>query len=182
MSDNYEKLLPLQLVRQYTKTDDEYFVTDEELSLLRAAAFKEMEKYNNSLVLSGVRDVEQQVILKTTRHGYVLDQTIELDYPATSAYVTVYFDSAPNVIIKCAYRANFIYFTARTQNVSFNSCRPASPAAILYYQTGEKCPDSMDSNLALGCLRFIDTALNNRVGASNMSSLVISSGAYELWK
>lgn len=176
------RLLPISLIRQYTKTDDDFFVTDEELDLLRSAAFQEMAKYNKNVVLTGVRDVEQQVMLKTSKVGYIYDQIINLDYPATSPYVSVWFESSPSVNVKCAYKANFIYLVIGEQNICFNFCRPASPLAILYYQTGEKCPETLDASASLGCLRFIAAALNDRDSLKSSRSLVFSSGAYDLWK
>ena len=178
----YEQLLPLNLIRNYTKTDDDFFVTDDELRLLRSAAFKELAKYNKSINLEGVKNIEQQVLLKMSAAGYVFDQKVSLTYPVSSPFVTVTFYNNLSINVKCAYNSRFIYLAFRDQTVNLAPCTIVSPSAILYYTTGTPCPETLDESIALGCLKFIDAALIEKSNPTKFKSLVFDSGAHELWK
>lgn len=205
---NLEEMLPLDLIRVHTKTDDVPSATDEQLALYRRAAVESAEQYT-SMYFSGLKSIIQPVDklvgMKDRRRGYF---TLELDYPVAGDAVYVY-GRGPTQRIQVApnSRKVRIQVHAISLDVSSSCCRGpcdggntgflANPGMKLTYQTGFKDICEIPAGIKLGMLKFIawsithpgDEILAVRNRSITRSSLVDgtnnvawASGAIELWR
>lgn len=203
---NLEEMLPLELIREHTKTDDVPSVSDTQLALYRRAAVEAAEQYTG-MVFSGIKNITQTLDYPVTRRdimqGYF---TYELDFPAVDGLVYMYgIGRVQQLRVLAKGRKVMVPIMAVSLDVSSSCCRGpcgnkgsiANPAARLTYQTGFKDMCDIPAGVKLGMLKYVawsvthpgDEIVAVRNRTITRSSLVDgtnnvawASGAIELWR
>lgn len=203
-----DAILPINRIRQYTKTDDVPHVTDDMLRLFRKAAFEAAEEYTG-LILS-----EQRVVIEAVssplklrfRVNTGMSYTHNTQHPIADEFVW-YYGAHRNI------GNRQLYVTPGTTTVRIpvthiaidaSSCcgGPCNEPGInwgmrIMYRAGYKCQDDVPAGILLGCLKFIawsvmnpgDTVMTvrNRAGAGEAGIIgtnngAWASGAIEQWR
>lgn len=180
MNELQDKLLPLSIIRSFTQTDDDVYVTDDELIIFRGAAFSALEKYTN-ISFSGVKDIQERVEILQSREGYIYPQNIKLKHPCTSSYVVIKLDSGAIYKEYVPIGEKSLRFIPREMDLYLNNCS-FSPYATVFYKTGYDCPKELDENIKLGLLSFINYYFKNKNDTKLLEKAAVLSGALDLWK
>ena len=166
-----ESLMPIELIRVHTKTDDIPSATDEQLMLYRKAAIESAEQFTGML-LSGSRAITEQVIIditsRTMLRGY---GKYTLEFPSMDGRVYLYGNGDSRLLnIKPRTRKIRVPLSGITLDLSSNCCRTpcgASPCAepesasgmfsetMVLYRTGFGSCKDVPTGIVLGCLKFV---------------------------
>lgn len=200
MKIELEELLPLDQIRQHTKTDDIPHVTDDLLRLYRKAAFEAAEKYT-SLNWSGYRFVEQDASTRAHAKRWRRQNWLKLRYPASEGIVSLQVGKDTRILhVPVGARKVQLPIMHNAIDVQ-NCCNPCGNAAnfgaIVRYNTGIKCKDEIPTGILLGCLKYIAwsvmnagdeimTARNEQMSSNGMivgtNNAALASGALDEWR
>lgn len=191
-----EKVLPLELIRSHTKTDDKPSVTDELLKLYRSAAFEDMEIYTG-LQWSGVSIIRQSVDTDMRpRNGRIL---INLKHPTFDGKVVVYGKDIIMPIHANASPGDTKIRVPAVNTIIDGCCSPCGSnnfGVSVIYRTGWDCSKPLPSGIILGCLKYIAwtiqnsgstlVTMNNKKensdsGVAGTNDTIWASGAAEQW-
>lgn len=201
-----DDLLPIDLIRVHTKTDDIPSVTDEQLTLYRQAALESAEQYTG-FVFSGSKPI-QEVIDKAysnrdLQRGFF---TYNLKFPSMDGIVYLYGTGQSLVLhTRIGSRSVKIPVLGMSLDVSSACCRgpcdgeigKLNPGARVLYRTGFESIDAVPAGIKLGMLKFCAwcithpgdeiTAVRNRtITRSSLvdgtNNVAWASGAIEMWR
>lgn len=200
---NLDTVLPLEAVREHTKTDDVPAVTDMMLRLYRKAAFEAAQEYTGLMLL------EQRIVTEDVRppvfthRGYnAATFTHRLQYAAAQNFLWYYgLKGQPAERVAVQPGTNTVQLPQRFDSFGLGCCNPCADTATarVQYVAGLGCVDDIPAAILLGVLKYIAHVVENpgdMVVASNTgggtvgSSLTVSqpanpawaSGAIEIWR
>lgn len=201
---DWDVALPLDLIRQHTKTDDIPQVTDEQLKLYRRAAVEAAEKYTGLLLSKQITVTEPIAGPRRPRPGKMTYKHT-LMYPVADGIVYVYggWTADENRAFRVPKNTRTIHIPIRTGFLDLsNCCDPCSQHSIngelmAFYKAGFGCAEEVPATVILGCLQFLawtvehpgDELLTQRnslgqreTGAFGSNNIALVSGALETWR
>lgn len=152
-------LLPLQTIREHSKTDDNPSVTDDLLKLYREAAFEAAEKYTG-MSFTPSKTVTEPVQIKGRRGK------IQLSFVPSSLTVTLYGGGLGSPVELFAKpKSNIIHFPHGSPDRfqtwgDCHTCGVESPM-MATYSTGRRCEDRVPSGIIIGILKLITWNINH---------------------
>lgn len=198
-ANDLEKIMPLDLIREHTKTQDVPTVSDIQLMLYRRASLEAAQKY------TGMLFTERKVVT-------------EVVYPPNNTHRRFFYHTT-----KFAFSLPFVYFYAHANepvrqfpvnvgeskvrlpvlgaNFGIGCCNPCheeQDSGKLMYTAGHDCQNDLPAAIVLGALKYIAHVIENpgdvvssvleagslqtgrSVGSANNPSL--ASGAIEIWR
>lgn len=190
-----DELLPLQTIREHSKTDDNPSVTDDLLKLYRASAFEAAEKYTG-LSFTPIRSVTEPVEIKGRRGK------ITLSFVPVGLSVTFYgggLGSPVELIPKP--NSNVLHFPNGSPDrfQTWGDCHTCGVESQLMatYMTGRKCTSDIPPGIIIGILKLITWHINHpgdeilsvrNTASANQSGLLggtnnaaVISGAQDEW-
>ena len=202
---DFSKQLSLDLIRLHCKIDDVPSVTDEQLSLYRAAAVEAAEQYTG-LLLSGQKTIIEIVSREPPRRlNRSMTYRYTLQSPTADGLVYLYggYSGMGNRQIMTAPGSREIHIPIQHGCIDLTPCcDPCSSGSMnqgfrIMYTAGYKDCDCIPAGIILGMLKFIAWSIVNdgsvlfatdnslqkaggvREGTNNTSW---ASGALELWR
>lgn len=196
MLTTYDDLLSLQLIRDYTKTDDNPGVTDDLLKLYRNAAFEAAEEYTG-MNFSSAKTINEQAGRIHRRTG-----RIDLRYPLAQQEVTFYGGSlmSPVIVLGRIGEKHVLFPNGHPDRFytigDCANCGVETPLMVTYI-TGRSCHTGPVPNaILMGVLAYIawkvenpgDVIMTTRnaqtAGASGLqgsNNAALLSGALDEW-
>lgn len=201
---DFEKLLPLEVIRQHTKTDDVPSVTDFLLQIYRKSAYEAAEKYTGFL-LTGTKQIVEPVNLLNTSSN--INRRVnhfyhETQYPFGSPIAFMYGQKnrAP-VQLQAEVGSSRIKLPMIMDEFGLGCCNPCADKAMahLLYTAGFGCEEDIPAAIALGALKYIAHVVENAgdivvatneaggsstgsVGVSSAADPAVASGAISIWR
>lgn len=162
-----EEILPIELIREHTKTDDTPRVTDAQLSLYRQAAFESCEQYTG-MVFTETRIVRESVTREGHRRRFRQHRNITLQFPTCDGSVYLYGGGLlrpHEVVVQPGERTIRIPVLQEALDAS-SCCDPCSRGGenwgiFVMYRTGIADPAKIPAVVKLGCLKYIAWAIEN---------------------
>lgn len=157
---NLDEILPLQTIREHSKTDDNPSVSDDLLKLYRDVAFEAAEKYTG-LSFTPTKTVTEPVQIKRKRTG-----KIELSYVPSSLTVTLYGGGLGSPVELFAKpKSNVIHFPNGSPDRfqtwgDCHTCGVESPM-MATYETGRRCEQRVPGGIVMGILKLITWHINH---------------------
>lgn len=201
-SFDLERILPLELIRQHTKTDDVETVSDEQLVLYRRAAFETAERYTGRRFLG--QTTVQEVLSQPpgTGAGYGYSENGGFWYHDTKqafalpfAYI---FGDGQTQEIPVTIGSRRVRLPFHPGDFGFGCCAPCKTRKerLIQYTAGYQCEEDIPAAFVLGCLKYISHVIENPgdgVTGSNTSNRLIAnfsdsnnpalaSGALDMWR
>lgn len=168
-----EKIIPLSLIRQHTKTDDVPHVTDELLSLYRDAALRAAENYMG-ILLREQRVINQDVSSKidiTAGHRPRPYYTVSLEYPTVDGVLYLYGGKEHTRVetIKTTPGATKVRVPVNHYFLDMTPCcgdpchgaRPTNGGMFLMYRAGLTCEADVPPCVVMGALKYIAWSIGN---------------------
>lgn len=162
-----EKVLPLALIREHTKTDDTPSVTDTQLTLYRSASFEACELYTG-MVFSQARVIREPVASHNNNRGFRRVRSMRLRYAPVDDIAYMYgggmLQSTP-IRVTPGVRKITLPIVQEALDAS-SCCRPCSAGGenfgmSIMYRTGIASEDSIPALVKVGCLKYIAWAVEN---------------------
>lgn len=195
-----EKLCPISSIREYTKTDDIPYVTDDQLALYRRAAFESTEHYAGILTIGTRRVIEPiKVPMRAGRslrpfvkHRLSLRPSQDIAYmygPGLSEVTHIEIGKRMLRLPNLFYGADWSQCCA--------PCGSNDSLFMIAYTAGYASCDEVPAGIILGVLKYIawaisnpgdelktvnNSAQNSRFGLSGTNNIAWASGALELWR
>ncbi|MGL5736575.1 MAG: hypothetical protein ACRCYS_17060 [Beijerinckiaceae bacterium] len=190
MAIDYEAILPLELVRVHTKTDDVPHVTDGLLALYREAAFDAAEKY------AGLKVSTDGYTTQEVEKSSGNDMIVRLKFPAVDGIIQVIDGSNSKTIVatpgasKIVLRASHHDFHDGDiiKTLSSNCCETcvevAPSSVMLKYKSANCGAPKVSAEMKQAILQYIAWAIENpgdqvkgsyeaSVGASTVPAMAI---------
>lgn len=206
-SFDLDEFIPIELIRQHTKTDDIPSTTDEMLNIYRQAAIESAEQYTG-LVIGGSKSITEIVSIAFTQRSFTRGYVVhDLEHPSMDGLVYLYgYGDTQLIRIKPRTHKIRIPIMAATLDLSSACCRdtgaenlgkPYSSDTYVLYRTGFNKFSDIPVGIILGCYKYVawcvthpgDEILAVRNRTITRSSLVDgtnnvawASGALELWR
>ena len=194
---DYEAILPMELVREHTKTDDVLSVTDAQLSLYRKAALEAAEAYTGLPLVA--RRVQTEVVSfpRRERDQFYMDRPNYIVHRATGVF------AEPQVYFYGKGVATQVFMvTVGTNTVRLpipfdfgigccNPCGSNSIQAHIQYVSGFSCESDIPAAIRLGALKYIAHTVENlgdkieKLGGvltGREANPALASGAIEIWR
>lgn len=203
---NLEELLPIDLIREHTKTDDVPSVSDNQLALYRRAAVEAAEQYT-SMVFSGIKNITQPLDYPVNRRDIQKGHFVyELDFPSADGLVYAYgVGRVQQLRVLAKGRKVVVPIMTVSLDVSSSCCRGpcdsadgrANPGTFLNYRTGFKDICDVPAGIKLGMLKYVAWSIthpgdeivavrNRTITRSSLvdgtNNVAWASGAIELWR
>lgn len=202
-----EELVPIELIRTHTKTDDVPHVTDEQLRLYRKTAFESAMQYSGLYLGKKVQIIEAAKI-RVSRTGFAQHRRRhrkhKLDYPAAEPVVYVWSNnSASRTTLHIDTGTRIVLLPIhQIENPLASCCSPCGnefdqrSTLQLMYVAGYSCVDDVPAGIVLGILKYIAWSvmrpgdelltIRNRTsveegGLRGTNNAAWASGALELW-
>lgn len=152
-------LLPLQTIREHSKTDDNPSVSDDLLKLYREVAFEAAERYTG-MSFTPERTVTEPVVIKGRRGK------IKLSYVPSSLTVTFYGGGLGSPVdLFPTPNSNIMNFPNGSPDrfQTWGDCHTCGVESQLMatYQTGRKCERSVPPGIIIGILKLITWHINH---------------------
>ncbi len=206
---DFEKVLPLEAIRQHTKTDDVPSVTDFQLNLYRRAALEAAQAYTGLLLLTRTvvtEDVQTPMFHRSSRRMYteqVPHFTHKLKFMAAEGTLYYYgLRNQPPVQVGVIPNTKSVRLPRDHDNFGLNQCcSPCGTEALarVIYVAGFSTEEDIPAAIPLGALKYIahvienagDNPMVNSISGSaqgsgfNMSTAnnpAEASGAIEIWR
>lgn len=195
-----EDVLPMELMREHTKTNDVMTVSDSQLELYRDTAFEQAEKYTGRIILgfAGVSETFEFDASKERRPR----QTYRYDLSYLPMEKIIYISGAGGARERAMVRANSrkIDVPRNGMNVEMGNCCAGlglNLKGMTTYTTGYKTKEDIPSTILYGCLKFIAWSVGNpgdelmtvrnrlgttETGLIGTNNASWASGAIEHWK
>jgi len=189
------QVLPIEIIRQHTKTDDDPAISDTLLALYRRAALEEAERWTG-WGLSGRRTITEFLTLPKRRSF-----ASHLDL-RSRPFITIYLKNAPNngrVIVNGGGLENPLEVTATGAdgraihlnqdifpsqlNCCEGGCGERNPLTATY-SIGADCDADVPAVILLGALQLIAYYISHPgdvIGYNGVTDAVRQSGAAEVW-
>lgn len=207
----FDEIVSLDLIRTHTKTDDVVSVTDEQLSLYRAAAVEAAEQYTGMLLKEQRRVIEPVrlpdlpgSVWSTTYRSRPRATKHRLGFPCADGRVWMYGGrDADSRLIRITPGAREIVFQPGELPANDAACcGPCGPGLIghdvkVIYLAGFMDVDAIPAGVKVGILKFIawsvenpgdvmrtvDGALaRNDTVLKGSNNVALASGALEMWR
>lgn len=161
-----EQVLPLEMIREHTKTDDTPSVSDAQLSLYRQAAFEACELYTG-LIFTHSKVVREPVASEYKR-GFRRVRKHRLKYAPVDGVIYLYGGGLLQPVP--------VYVTENGREITIpilqealdasSCCNPCSMGGENFgikamYLTGISCADDVPAIAKMGCLKYIAWAVQN---------------------
>lgn len=196
-----EAILPMELIRQHTKTDDDVSVSDALIMLYRASAFEVCEEYTG-MIWTKTKTIIQDISNPGHPKKWRSKSRVKLDYPSADGIVFLFGTGIGHrqVMIEPGKRK----FSAPVLQEIWdaNCCLPCGSnqenwGIKAMYRTGIAKLNDIPSGIKLGCLKFIAWSISNpgdvietvknRSGAGESGIIgtnngAWASGAIEQWR
>jgi hypothetical protein len=190
-----EDVLPIEVIREHSKTDDTPMVTDNQLELYRKFAFEQAEIYTNRIILGHANVIER----------FRIDASNERDSlrPRKARKLTLtYMPIEKRIIIGDARGGNKAYVDLRENrrkveipascfSVDIGNCCSGNGLnydAMTQYTTGYRNKEDIPSTILYGCLKVITWAIanpgdelltvRNRLGTTETGLIGTNNGAW----
>ena len=192
-----EDVLPLETIREHTKTDDTPTVTDNVLEIYRSVAFEQAQKYTGRIILGSAAVMDRFEIdaSKETWGRPKKSYRVDLSFLPIERTVLV---GKQRVYVKNNSRKLDVRSDFLTVNMG-NCCagRGMFYDGHVLYTTGYLNKEDIPSTIIYGCLKFITWAVfnpgdelltvRNRLGTTETGLIgtnngAWASGAIEHWK
>lgn len=198
-----EEILPLQLIREHTKTDDNITVTDQLLAIYRAAAFESCERYTGQIWVSS-RVIRESI---SQARGFRQNRrlsSLRLDFPSVDGRLYVYGGGMTgSVLIRVAPGKRSVKIPILQVALDASSCcRPDALGAenfglMVMYRAGVIDLSEIPAGIKQGCLKYIawsvmnpgdvmktvmDSGRTASNGITGTNDGAWASGAVELWR
>lgn len=207
---NRQAILPLELIRDHTKTNDIVTVSDAQLKLYAKSALETAEAYTG-MILTKKRSVQEPVELPSInyaamQHGNMYGpengrkMTFTFKAAHTFADGIAYFFGGPNQVpqqIGVQVGGRTVELPMIHSTFGFDCCSDkVSNGTQLMYYAGFACEDDIPATIVIGCLKYIahlvenpgdvtygTTAAGNTGGdpSKDAANPIVASGAIELW-
>jgi len=198
-----EEVLPLQLIRQHTKTDDTPHVTDEQLSLYRLAGFETAELYCGRFFF-GLATVQEYAESQAHPNNFRQRSRTVLAYPSIDGVVSLYGTGklSANTTITIPPGTRRISMPTMHEALDISPCCGSGRGAVnfgmkLLYRTGIADVKDIPAGVITGVLKFIAWSVSNpgdelltvrnRLGTTETGLIgtndgAWASGAIESWR
>ena len=204
MSDtvaNLEEALPLKLIRQHTKSDDDLRVDDSLLSIYRNAAIEAAEVFTGR-VWAGLKTISEHIGQIMPPSRFKKPRPIKLQYPVYDGLVTLTGGKLANPVqILTSKGSRKIIPPILSMNLEGSCCNPCgadfNSGIIATYKTGVNGASDIPNGVFLGCLIFFawqignpgyqlmtmaDSSTRYNNGISGTNNAIFASGAAEQWR
>lgn len=200
-----EKILPLELIRQHTKTDDNPAVTDELLDLYRQAAMEACELYTGRIW--GRAEIRREPVSQAINRRRRLDAqftTVELSAPVADGVLYLYGGGILKTeMVRVEKGATRVRIPVLQVALDASSCcNPCGDGGrnwgiMAMYRTGTDNPAAVPAGIKQGMLKMIAWSVENpgdvlktvknseRATASGLigtNDAAFASGAVEHWR
>ncbi|WP_139167891.1 hypothetical protein [Bauldia litoralis] len=203
-----EVFLPIELIREHTKTDDVPQVSDEQLNLYRKAAVEAAEQYTG-MVLAGQRTITEPVeaLPRRSKFGFMKPSyRFQMAHPSVDGIVYLYGGSLPPQQLRIKPGAQVVSIAVDRYVIDLRQCcdpcgqgaaQGVNPGLMIMYKSGFAACEDIPAGIILGCLKFIafsvmhagDEILTVRNRASSAGTALEgtnnvgwASGGIELWR
>lgn len=181
MAADLEALLPIETIRQHTKTDDAPAVTDALLELYREAAFEAARLYTGRDWGAGPRTITQVV-----RGAFGERVRISLAAPASDGLVTLIAGRAM-FLVQVGPGATEIeigpdMLDASGKRLMCNPCTGVGAGGMTLQFRTSAAAGAMPADVKLGALQFIAYAIGNPGDAADAKAAALASGALATWR
>lgn len=160
-----EEILPLQLIREHTKTDDTPSVTDAQLELYRKDSFEVAEQYTGRSWTGFSEYIQNVGSLPKPRRGKYL---LKLDKPPVDGKVTLYGGALPRpIIVHTGSGSRLIEVPVFPCYIPFNDCcrgdcdGGGASGLRAFYNVGVADPKDVPAGIIMGCLKLIAWNISN---------------------
>lgn len=201
---NLDLMLPMDLIRTHTKTDDIPQVTDEQLNLYRRTALEAAEQYTGFL-LSGQKHITEEprsARIRDRNRGF-FTHTTQYPFATTEAYLFGSRNQGENRMLRVSPGSNTVRIPVLFDNINMeNCCNPCSTSGInlgmqLMYTAGYKCASEVPAGIILGMLKYIawnimhpgdeimtvrNSTTKETSGITGTNNTAWASGAIEQWR
>lgn len=162
-----EAVLPLELVREHTKTDDTPQVTDRQLQLYRQAAFDSCEQYTG-IIFTKSQIIRESVQREGHRRRFRTHRRITLQHAPLDPVVYLYGGGMlqPQAVhVAPGIKTVTIPVVQEALDAS-SCCNPCSLGGenfgiFIMYRAGLGREQDVPSLVKLGCLKYIAWAVSN---------------------
>lgn len=204
-----EQLVPINLIREHTKTDDVPSVSDEQLAMYRQAALEAAEQYTG-LLLAGSRPITEPIECQWSRSALKkMSFKHRTQYPVSDGLVYLYGQGGSRTLqVRKGSRDVQIPILMVSPDLSSACCRTGCNPANefnrgmhILYRAGFDCDaknGGLPAGIILGMLKYIAWNIThpgdelytarNRI-SNNQGGLMLgtnnvawASGALELWR
>jgi hypothetical protein len=189
-----EKILPIDTIREHTKTDDTPTVTDDQIVLYRATAFEQAELYTGRVITGTALVAEGFKIPGSDRNFHARSHRIRLSYLPVDNVVNI-METAGKVRKRIPLKRNSrkVDVPADACNMNFANCCACEGQGFEFdlrtqYVTGYRTIEDIPSTLLYGCLKFITWAIanpgdelltvRNRLGTTETGLIGTNNGAW----
>ncbi len=204
-----EKILPLEAVRQHTKTDDVPSVTDFQLNLYRRAAIEAAETYTGLILIDRkviTEDVKTPMFHKRARRMYQESKphfTHKLQYMAAEQTLYYYgLRNQPPIQVGVSPNGTEVRLPRDHDSFGLNQCCDpcaGNSAARVMYVAGFHTEEDIPAAIMLGALKYIAHTIENAGDNPMVNSIAgksqgtgfdmatannpaVASGAIEIWR
>jgi hypothetical protein len=171
-----DTILPMDVIRTRTGTDDVMRVPDMVLEMYRDASLEMAEKYSG-LVLRGSRPVIEPLNYDRQMMAARGVGRVALKYVPIDGMVRIVGDSI-NEVVLLPDGSNIFDFRSLIIGGSWcrsNSCASACGGDMAFhYDAGVKCASEVPSSIKIGCLQYIAWAIENPGDVADAWSVVPS--------
>lgn len=199
-----ELILPIEMIRQHTKTDDVPNVTDDQIALYRGAAFEAAELFTNTL-WSAVATVQEMAEGQANRRMFRQFTTTKLTFPSIDGIVTMFGEinrKRQTETIRIPAGTRKIKIPTMFEAMDVSDCCGSGRGAInfgmnILYRTGTPDIKDIPDGIKVGCLKYIAwtqanpgdelLTVRNRLGTTETGLIgtndaAWASGAIETWR
>lgn len=157
-----DEMLPMDLIREHTKTDDVPSVSDAQLALYRRAAAESAEQYTG-LYLLGTKVITENVDAPTSRRtierGYY---TFNTRFPVSDGRAFIYGTKHGSREISTAPGSSRIRVPLMLTDIDMTSCcggpcssQPSNWGMKIMYRTGFAKCNNIPAGILVGMLKFV---------------------------
>lgn len=162
-----ETVLPLELIRSHTGTDDSYRITDAQLELYRQAAFEACELFTG-IIVTGTRNFTEMAETPGHRRKFRTKARLTLSHPTRDG--VLYFfgrDLYRPRMERVKPGSTVVTIPVYLEAIDVTPCcSPCGRGAENYglqvmYSSGYACPSEVPAILKEGALRYIAWSIKN---------------------
>ncbi len=196
-----EEILPLETIREHTKTDDTPTVSDDQIKLYRKTSFEQAEKYTGRIITGHALVAEGFKIPGSDRNFNARSLRIRLSFLPMDKVVNVMDRDRVRKRIPLKRDSRKIDVPADACQMNFANCCACEGQGFEFdlktqYVTGYRNILDIPSTLLYGCLKFITWSVanpgdelltvRNRLGTTETgligtNNTAWASGAIESW-
>jgi hypothetical protein len=160
-----EDVLPMNLIREHTKTDDTPQVTDAQIELYRDTAFEQAEKYTGRIILGYAGILERFHYDASEERRPKRYRRFKLSYLPIDKYIVVSDPmSKTKNRVEISKNSRKIDIPNDFLAVNMGNCcagQGLNLEGITTYTTGYRSKEDIPSTILYGCLKFIAWAVSN---------------------